>query len=256
LTGDQEERQRGGLLTDRRSHLPVLKQSLKQAVQWQLLAVNPADPIRPPRVERPNLVKVGPEIAGAVMAGARGTPLEVPVVLGLGGGLRRGEIYGLHWSEIDLDDGVLHVRSSLQANGVFEEPKTEKSRRTVALPAFVLETLRHHKAEQAKRRLGLGEAWHDNDLVCDRGDGRPTDVVAATHAFKRLAKRLGQPMMRFHDMRHGYATVSLAAGVDLKVISEQMGHATYSITADIYADVIPAVRADAAARLHALLAQA
>lgn len=167
------------------------------------LAVNPATVISPPRPPRSKPTLVRPEVARAIMEASRGTNLEVPVLLGFGVGLRRSEIYCLRWQDVDLDAGTISVVQVLQVGGVFTEPKAEKSRRVVSIPAFVAEGLRSHRVEQARRRLVAGEAWHNNGLLCERGDGRPV-AWKASHDFKLLVRRLGFPELHLHDTRHGF----------------------------------------------------
>ena len=176
------------------------------------------------------------------------------MTLGLGAGLRRGEMYGLRWADVDFDAAVLRIRQTLDAMGRFAEPKTARSRRDVSVPPFVVECLKRHRTAQIERRMKLGAAWNDHDLVLEKGDGSPCDVgEAGSHAFKRLARRIGMGEVRLHDLRHGFATVSLTAGTPLAVISAAMGHATYAITADIYAHVVREVQTEAADRLEAIL---
>jgi integrase len=107
------------------------------------------------------------------------------------------------------------------------------------LPSFVVERLRRHRREQAERRLFIGGAWHDADLICDRGDGQHLDPDGFSHAFERFVERAGLPPMRLHDLRHAHATTLLAAGVHPKVVSEALGHASVAFTMDTYQHVLP-----------------
>lgn len=125
----------------------------------------------------------------------------------------------------------------------------------VSVPALVVTALRRHSAEQAKRRLLLGKAWVDEDLVVDDGTGAPWHPDRLTAAFRRLARRVGVPGT-LHGLRRAYGSLSLKAGVPLKVVSKQLGHASIAITADIYTDVYPELRADAARKINDLLATA
>jgi integrase len=261
-------------------HHRLLSEALKQARRWRLLAVNPAEDVQPPRARRPERVIVDDELAHRILQVARATPLEIPVTLALGLGLRLGEVLGLRWEDVSLEPGrelaeIRQTAQSLRADVVaelraspnppqtcgivvFKEPKTDQSRRTVDLPAFVAEALRALRKDQAERRLLLGPAWdpHGHDLIVERGDGRPWPTHDASHAFATFAARHGFPQVRFHDLRHAFATLSLAAGTDLKVVSESMGHTSIKITADLYQDVIPRLRRDAADRLDALIGPA
>src|SRR5712692_1245697 len=156
----------------------VLVQSLGWAERFGLLDRSPAKAARPPRPRRAEPKVVDPALASRILHAASGTKLELPVAFALATGMRRGEILGLRWGDLSEDLSVAHVRRSLQATGaalVFEEPKTRRSRRSVALPGFLHLYLERHRADQAKRREHLGDGWIDADLVIDSGDGSPVN---------------------------------------------------------------------------------
>lgn len=235
----------------------VLSEALRHAVRWQLLATNPAAGASPPRPERRELNVPEADQVRALLEEALGTPWYVPLLLAASCGLRRGEALGVRWRDLDLDTGTLRVTSTLQRVGgelAFQAPKTERSRRTLAVPPFALAELRRHRREQAERRLLLGEAWRDLDLVADRGDGEPLDPEAFTHAFTRLARRAGLPEgARLHDLRHAYASRLLEAGVHPKVASEALGHANVAFTMQVYQHLLPSMAQQAAAAIEAAL---
>jgi integrase len=179
------------------------------------------------------------------------------VILAVTTGLRRGELLGLRWQDVDLDGGKLAVRQSLEqtrAGLAFKQPKTQKGRRTVTLPPMTLEALRRHKAEQARERLLLGPAYADHGLVLAQADGRPLNPDEVTRAFKRLVKKVGIRSLSLHKLRHTHATLLLGANVHPKVVSERLGHATVGITLDTYSHVLPNLQEEAARKIDALLA--
>jgi integrase len=138
--------------------------------------------------------------------------LRVAVLLAASTRMRRGEVAGLRWS--DIAGARVSVNASLQrAHGqlVFVDPKTDRSRRTITLPSITVEALKRWRKDQNERRLLLGEAWDDADVVIDRGDGRPVDPGELSHAFARLCSRVGLEGVRLHDLRHAFATQLLAA---------------------------------------------
>ncbi|MHB8513014.1 MAG: site-specific integrase [Actinomycetota bacterium] len=184
------------------------------------------------------------------------------MVVEISTGLRRGELLGLRWRDIDLDAGRLHVSATLQRITVeqnsqsqlgFVEPKTPRARRTVALRPSTVETLRRHRKAQNERRLA-SEAWHETDAVFDRGDGRPLDPGEFGREFKRLAKKAGLEGTRFHDVRHGFATALLLQGVHPKVASDALGHSSVAFTLDTYSHVLPSMQDTAAQAIEDALA--
>jgi integrase len=146
----------------------VLTQALGQAVRWQLLASNPAAGAQPPRPRHRQPVSVGPELLERLIAAATGTPLELPVAIAAATGMRRGEVLAPRWADVADDLSFTHVRSSLQATRTglaFERPKTARSRRAVALPAFLQPYLQRQRKAQALKRERLGSGWQETDLV-------------------------------------------------------------------------------------------
>ena len=191
----------------------------------------------------------------AVLMAAEQTRIHVPVLLAATTGMRRGEILALRWRDIDWASGSVSVVQSLEkvkAELNFKVPKTERSRRTISLPLITIDALKRHRARQAEERLRAGEAYASHDLVCCRALGEPLDPDYVTHAFGKLAARLKLPV-RFHDLRHSHITHLLAAGVHPKIASERAGHASVSITLDVYSHVIPGMQEDAAKRIDAAL---
>lgn len=136
---------------------------------------------------------------------------------------------------------VQHVANEIR----FAPPKTHRSRRSVTLPQFVLETLKRHRADQNERRLLVGPAWQETDLVIDRGDGAPVRPDSISKMFAKVAKDCGVDLT-FHGLRHAHASLLLLGGIHLKVVSDRLGHSTIGITADLYSHVAPALEEKAA----------
>lgn len=171
--------------------------------------------------------------------------------------MRRGELLGLRWTDIDLEAGVVRVVQSMQRISgqgiVFGAPKTRLSRRAVALSPDGVLTLRQHRRRQAEARLLAGPAHEDRDLVFATGIGTPLgpgNVVRTRYHVRRAA---GLPTLRLHDLRHAHATLLLQQGVHPKIVSERLGHASIGITLDTYSHVLPGMQAAAAAQLDSLL---
>ena len=237
-------------------HHRVLRAALHQAVKWLLLPRNPADAVNPPRPQHREMHALDERATAKLLGAAEDTRLALPVLLAVTTGLRRGEILGLRWRDVDFQGGILAVRQSLeQTRGglTFKQPKTAKGRRVVVLPSLALEALRQHKAKQATVKLALGPAYDDHDLVCARDDGKPWPPDAFSTAFVGLVRKAGIARTRFHDLRHTHATQLLRQGVHPKIVSERLGHATVGITLDVYSHVLPGMQEEAAARTDAAL---
>jgi integrase len=233
----------------------VLSSALGQALRWQLIAVNPCPAVRPPRPDRAPLRVPTPEQTRAILAAAASV-YEIPVLLAATTGMRRGEILGLQWSSVDLENGRIRVAQTLQkvtGEVRFVAPKTDKSRRSVSLPASTVERLRRHRVEQAERRLLMGAAWRDLDLVVDDGRGDHLDPDSLTHAFAKIAKAVGLPRVRLHDLRHAFATTLLVAGVHPKVVSEALGHSSVAFTMDVYSHILPTMGEQVASAIETAL---
>jgi integrase len=171
-------------------------------------------------------------------------------------GVRRSELVGLRWADVDLDAGAIRIRQRLvrvKGKTDVDTPKTKRSERTIDLDPMTVATLKAHRHEQRELRLLVGPGWTDHDLVFCGPDGTPANPDAIGKAFARAVKRHGLPTIRFHDLRHTHATHLLVAGVNIKVVSERLGHASVSFTLDTYGHVLPGQQAEAAAAVAALV---
>jgi integrase len=236
----------------------VLHSALKQAVLWGLVPRNPADAVRAPRPKRHPIHPLDRDQARALLDAAAGDPLEGLYVLAVMIGMRQGELLGLKWDAIDWDRGRVHVRHTLQCHKggqwTLDEPKTGHSRRSVRLPRTALDVLRVHRARQNEQRLSLGPSWEDHGLVFCNGLGRPIEPTNLVHrSYRRLLERATLPKIRFHDLRHTYATLALLNGEPPKVVSETLGHASITLTLDTYSHLLPDMQEDAAVRMERLL---
>jgi integrase len=242
----------GGLSARTVTHMHrVLREALQQAVSWQLLARNPADACRPPKVEHRPMRTYDLVQTAELLAAMRGTRFFIPVVLAVLCGLRRGEIAALRWGQVDLDKGQLAVIQSAEQTkaGVrYKEPKSGRTR-TVALSAIVIEELRAHRIKQAQELLRLGLRATNATFVCTREDGQPLQPLTLTHDWERKLSKTALPRIRFHDLRHAHATHLLSSGVHPKVASERLGHSKIGITLDLYSHVLPGMQEDAVARV-------
>lgn len=171
-------------------------------------------------------------------------------------GLRRGEACGLHWTEVDLDRGQLTVLWQITQLGWatrLTTPKTASSEDAVALDADTVTALRTHRIRQRKQRLALGPRWVETGLVFTAPNGAGVHPADVTDLFQFLARQAGLPPIRLHDLRHGAATIALAAGVDMKTVQEMLRHSSITITGDTYTSVLPDLAMSAAEKAAALV---
>jgi len=195
----------------------------------------------------------------ALLRAAERSSLHLPILVAVVTGLRRGELLGLRWSDIEIGTGETSVQRTLEqtSEGLrFKEPKTQKASRTVMMPAIAVEALKAHKVQQAEHRLMLGPAYEDHGLVFARDDGLPWPPDTFSTAFAALIRRSGLPHVRFHDLRHSHASQLLRQGVHPKVVSERLGHSTVKTTLDIYSHVVPGMQLDAAIGIDRAMRQA
>jgi integrase len=215
----------------------IVHAAFRTAVRWQLIAANPSDGVTPPKVEQAKLTVPAPADVARLLEAVEDR-YRTATALAAGTGLRRGELLALTWSAVELEDRPrLRVDGTLQrANGalVVLPPKTERSRRTVPLPPTLAEILRRHRAEQNERRLLSGPAWHAGDFVFDRGDGQPIDPDTFSKMFRSVARTTGLDGVRLHDLRHGFASMLVSAGTNVRVVSDLLGHSTISFTLQTY----------------------
>ena len=236
----------------------VLIKALNQAVTWDLLAKNPAQATKSPKVEKKTMMAYDVTQTAVLLGALRPTRIFMPVVLAVMCGLRRGEILALRWKHVDLDNASLSIMESAEQteNGVrYKEPKAGRSR-TVALSETVVEELRKHRAKQAEEQLKLGIRIEGDSFIVAQADSRPLQPRSLSHEWVRVIEKVKLPRIRFHDLRHTHASQLLSAGVHPKIASERLGHSNIGITLDLYSHVMPGMQADAAEQVDAAIRKA
>ena len=172
-------------------------------------------------------------------------------------GMRRGEVLGLRWTDLDTVRKRLSVRQAITTVAYelrISDVKTGTARRTIDLDDPVLARLTAWRKRQAEERLLVGPAYQDHDLVFARPDGKPVHPEYLSRTFDRVLRAAGLRVIRFHDLRHTHATLLLKAGVPVKVVSERLGHASPGFTLNVYQHVLPGMQAAAAVTFSRLLA--
>jgi integrase len=214
-----------------------------------LVPRNVAKAAKPPSLSRSERRALTYEEAGALLSAIAGDRLEPLFVVLLATGLRRGEVLGLRWADIDLDAEVLHVRQTLQrVNGCLTivPPKTHRSARPLPVSKLAAGALTQQRARQEEERLRAGEAWHDLGFAFASVIGTPMEPRNVNRRFEQLRSRAGLSWLRLHDLRHAFATFLLDDGVELRTVMELLGHSTIRLTADTYGHVLPARAREAA----------
>lgn len=238
----------------------VLRSALRQAEREELLARNVAALSDPPRVGQPEGRSLSLSEARSLLDATRGDRLEVLYALTLTFGLRRGEALGLSWSDVDDEARVVHVRRQLRRERIpttqreetgrrteliLRELKTKRSRRTLHLTPVLDQLLRSHRARQAAEKLAAGPEWVETGLVFTTGKGTPIDPDNFARYFHRICERAGLGHWTPHELRHSSASIMLAQGTPLWVVSEVLGHASVAITKDVYGHLISGEKQEA-----------
>ena len=234
----------------------VLKAALADAVRWGVLAANPMERVRPPRAARREPQYFTADQARRFLDEAARTSRFHPLyLLAIRAGLRIGEIAALRWPDVDLEQGVVRVRHSLNVKSrpAVLGPTKSGRMRTVDIGPDTVSALRRHKAAQAATRLALGPDWNPEGWAFTTATGRHIWREEIKRAdFDPICDRLSLPRIRLHDLRHTMATLMLTQGVHPKVVQERLGHASISMTLDTYSAVVPGLQREAARRIEEL----
>lgn len=249
---------KGGLAAQTVQHIHrLLSQILSSAVKARRLRQSPMEAVQTtPKVRREEIQVLDDAELGALLKHLKGRSIYMPVMMAASTGMRRGEVLALRWKDIDFDRATLQVAQVVEqtkAGITLKEPKTDRSRRTIALPARLVTELRRHRKEQAETRLKLGLGKSENDLVFATWDGNMRSPRPFSKEFAREAVIAGVAHVTFHGLRHTHITHLLRSGVPVHVVSARAGHANPSVTLNIYAHMLPGQQEGAAAVVDAAL---
>lgn len=234
----------------------VLAQCLDQAIRWELLNRNAATLSRSPKMVRHEGRTLSPEQARQLLETLRGHRNEALYALMLSTGLRRGEALGLLWTDFDRETGVLRVARQLKREGphlVTTDTKTSLSRRAVNLPEPMLKALLDHADRQDAERGRLGSAWSDSGYIFTSSIGTPIDPRNLYREFQSICRKAGLGDWHPHELRHSAASLMLAQGVKLQVVSQVLGHSSIRMTADVYGHILDPDRREAADAMGSVL---
>lgn len=242
----------------------VLRRALGQALKWSLVTRNVATLVDPPLSDQKEVTPLTVEQVARFLRATRDDRYGPLYHVAIGTGLRQGELFGLRWRDVDLDDASLTVRFAMQridGKPTFVEPKTKRSRRTLALDPTTVDALRRQRIAQLEARLLAGAQWQDWDLVFASSIGTPLESSNVTHRFQeRIAAiftaelKAGElTRQRFHDLRHCAASLLLGQGADMREIMEQLGHSQIAMTANTYTHLSKELKRATADRMGAAL---
>jgi integrase len=220
----------------------ILNQAFKKAMNWKLIKHNPVLETSPPPVKNSKIKGLWTKKETKIFLDlVLKKSIEIPYILGIFTGMRRGETLGLKWGDINFDSGHIHVQRSLartKSKGLFfKNVKTDSSDRIVVVSEYVLSLLKKHQERQGIQKNKLGESFINNDLVNCTFDGKPIEPRNLLRQFQSLIRETNLPKVTFHDLRHLHATTLMALGENPKVVADRLGHSRVQVTLDIYSHV-------------------
>lgn len=239
-------------------HHRLLSSIFNDAVQWQVIPSNPASRVKPPKVQKKPGAYYDEVQTAALLAAVENESLKYKVLihLAVATGLRRGELMGLEWQDINFDKSTLEVRQASQyvpGKGSFtKEPKNETSKRIMSVPASVMTLLKQYKVHQAEERLKVGDMWQGSNRLFTTWDGQPMHPDTISKWFPQFLKKHNLPPLPFHGIRHTAATILIGQGAPVKNISARLGHSNISTTMDIYGHALKSIDKEIADKLDTI----
>ncbi len=237
----------------------LISSIFSKAVAWQVITDNPARRVEPPKIERKEAAHYNDVEAKEIVLKLQDEPLQkqTMIILKLYTGLRRGELCGLKWSDIDFSKKLLHVLRKIQylpKLGIFEGPPKNNKTRVIKLSGAAIRLLLTWRNAQCKEIEACGDQWHDNDLLFTKWNGNYCDPDELTGWFNSFTQRKSLKRVNLHGLRHTNATLMIAAGTDLPTVSKRLGHAQISTTSNIYVHAIRSADEAAAETIENVLA--
>ena len=234
----------------------VLKGAMDKAVLAGIIYRSPCTGIMLPKGQKKQAVIYDEKQIRQLLDAASGTEMELVIDMELCLGVRRGELLGLEWGDIDWEHNqvkIIRNRVVVDGKSVVKEPKTATSVRTLDVPLPLMQKLRKHKMQCLSNKLRLGKAYTATDYIIVHPDGKPIYPEYLSQMLTKLQERTGLPKCRFHDLRHLCASIMLLQGVNVKVAQERLGHKDIATTMNIYSHVLPSSAKEAADKIGQLV---
>ncbi len=234
----------------------VLKGAMDKAVLAGIIPRSPCQGVMLPKGEKKAPVIYDEQQIQQLVKAAKGSEMELPIDMELCLGLRRGELLGLQWGDVDWKKGQIHIiRTRVVVNGksVVKDPKTATSKRMIDVPTRLMEKLKKHQRTCQMNRLRMGEDYTATDFIIVHPDGKPIYPEYLSQMLTKLQKKYDLPQCRFHDLRHLCASIMLMQGVNVKVAQERLGHKDISTTLNIYSHVLPSSAREAAEKIGEMI---
>ncbi|KZD74509.1 DNA integration/recombination/inversion protein [Bacillus cereus] len=235
--------------------IKVIRNSLEHAIDLELITKNVAAKIKLSKADKEELTVWNEQEVQLFLKAAQDSRYYIVFHMALVTGMRQGELLGLRWKDVDLEKGHLTISQTLSHDGktFLVGGKTKSSLRKILLPASTVAKLKKHGVVVLKEKLSQGEEYHDNDLVMCTPSGTSINPANVRRSLNALIQNAAVPKIRFHDLHHTHATLLMAKGVDVKVISERLGHSNIKITLDTYSHVLPTIQEDAVNKIEEIL---
>ncbi|MBL8080436.1 MAG: site-specific integrase [Anaerolineales bacterium] len=231
----------------------VLHIALEQAVREGILGRNPTDAVQRPKVERTEFQILNEEQVRQFMVAAASSPYGTLFYLALATGMRKGELLGLKWTDLDADKATLHVQRQLQQlpgqRFSLVPTKTKAGRRQIKLGQETLRRLLVHKVQQESAKTDAGGQWYENDLIFSSNDDTFIDRTKVFRELRKVLKSADLPLIRFHDLRHTSISILLEMGMPVNTVQQRSGHSKASVTTDIYGHPMARSQDEAAQRI-------
>ena len=234
----------------------VLRGAMDKAVQAGLIHRSPCAGIQLPKGEKKKPVIYDETQIQQLLDFARGTEMELIIDLELCMGMRRGELLGLQWQDVNWEKNQIHIirsRVAVDGKSVVKQPKTESGTRTLDVPEILLKKLKSYKVKCMEQKIRVGRRLLEEDFIIVHPDGKPIYPEYVSQMFTKLQKRANLPKCRFHDLRHLCASIMVKQGVEVKVAQERLGHKDITTTMNIYAHVLPGSAREAAEKIGQLV---